>query len=319
MSDITDLEWKIIDLLFRNASLPLERIARELGVGVEVVQETVSRLHSEGKIKKFSAVIDPEKVGFGETVYVFIESEENYPEIVLQATARAKDWGGVEAFYVTYGDKDAVVRIHIKNKVDLENFMNNALMKVSWYGESETYRLTARIREWGIDYPLNAIPVKALEQLDMRILKELQADCRQRNGLVRLAKKLGTDQRELGTRIDYLEKTRTIRGYTVVLDTRKLGLVRSIMFLNVKRGQYDKVKDSLIKVEDGTLKKNHFYIPFISSAPGPRYADMCLELLSQGLNHLDLLTDALRGTEGVKSSVIYLVAKVLIEDTCVPV
>jgi Lrp/AsnC family transcriptional regulator for asnA, asnC and gidA len=320
--DVEDNERKILDILVRNASRPNGWIASQLDLNPEEVKATVDKLVSGGIIRKFTAILDPKKVGFMETAYLFVESEENYPRAVQEATVRAKEWGGVESFYIVFGDKDVIVRIIAHSSVDIDNFATNALLKVSWFEESETYLVTHRVREWGIDFPpqeqAGAMEVP-LTDLDRSILRELQADCREKNELGQLGTRLGCPSNELGPRISDLERAGVIRGYTALLDPGRLGIFKATMFLNLRRGWYHKVTDALLAVENGSVKKDAVHVPFIVSGLGQKHADICVGLAADSFAHLDVLTDAIREIEGIKSSIVYLASKVLIEDTCVPV
>lgn len=319
---LTYIDRNIVDILYRNASLPITSVAHELNLDTDKVIEIVKRLISEDIIKKFTAILDPAKLGFNESAYIFIESEENYPNVVKEATRRAKEWGGVESLYVVYGDKDVIAKIHAKDIVDIENFATNALMNVTWFQESETYRITHRIRAWGIDYPpLEQVGAKQvrLEELDISILRELQADCRQKNDPIKLGSKLNCSPVDISNRISSLEKTGVIRGYSIILNLLYLKMLKAIMFVNIKRGYYHKVKENLLTIENGTMRKDRFHIPFIQSGLGHKYADICLDLVAEDLNHLDILTDVIREIEGVKSTIIYLASKILVEDTCLPI
>jgi len=76
-----------------------------------------------------------------------------------------------------------------------------------------------------------------LDDIDRRILKELQLDASQ--SLEDIAKKVGASKTPVWNRIKKLKKLDVIKNYTVILDAEKLGL-EACFFVLVRTSEHEK-------------------------------------------------------------------------------
>jgi len=60
---LDDLDWQILQLLQENAKLAYTEIGNKLNVAHSTVYDRVQRMEEHGVIKKYEAVVDPEKIG----------------------------------------------------------------------------------------------------------------------------------------------------------------------------------------------------------------------------------------------------------------
>lgn len=62
----------ILELLTKDASTPVSRIAEELGLPRTTVQERIKRLREEGVIKQFTVVVEHAKLGKPVTSFILV-------------------------------------------------------------------------------------------------------------------------------------------------------------------------------------------------------------------------------------------------------
>jgi len=60
---LDDLDWQILQLLQENAKSTYTEIGNKLDVAHSTVYDRVQRMEEHGFIKKYEAVVDPEKAG----------------------------------------------------------------------------------------------------------------------------------------------------------------------------------------------------------------------------------------------------------------
>ena len=75
------MDYRILNLLQRDAQLPHKAIAREIGLSPNSVNVRIKRLVAEGYIKKYVALVDHKKIGRGLLAYTQVQvkphTEEN--------------------------------------------------------------------------------------------------------------------------------------------------------------------------------------------------------------------------------------------------
>ena len=77
MSTLDKLDREILRLLQVDAAQPIQQVADRVGLSVNPCWRRIRRLESEGVIEGRVALVDPEKVGLGLTVYVRVKTREH--------------------------------------------------------------------------------------------------------------------------------------------------------------------------------------------------------------------------------------------------
>ena len=86
-----------------------------------------------------------------------------------------------------------------------------------------------------------------VDDLDAKILKELVADARQ--SFRKIAQKLGVSTATVAKRVEKLEKSGIIKGYTAVVDHEKLGYdLTAVIEITISEGKLLEVERELARV-----------------------------------------------------------------------
>ncbi len=89
--------------------------------------------------------------------------------------------------------------------------------------------------------------MQTLDELDRRILKEMQHDARR--SLRKIARKLGISITTLSTRLSDLEKSGVIRGYSALIDPESAGFeLTAIIEIIVAKGRLLEVEREISKM-----------------------------------------------------------------------
>ncbi len=137
-----------------------------------------------------------------------------------------------------------------------------------------------------------------LDRIDRKIIRELQLDGRSTN--VELASRVYLSPSQCLRRTRRLEETGVIRGYTAVIDQRKMGyLVRAYVLIAVTsevNEARDKVMDFLMDKED---------VLSIHGVAGN--VDMIIEVQARDMEHLtDMVIGQIYGHRYVLNSTSYI-------------
>jgi Lrp/AsnC family transcriptional regulator len=77
MATLDKLDRAILGLLQRDASVPIQQIADQVGLSVNPCWRRIRRMEKQGIIRGRVALVDPEKVGLGLTIFVRIKTQEH--------------------------------------------------------------------------------------------------------------------------------------------------------------------------------------------------------------------------------------------------
>ena len=111
--DGTDL--KILDLLQNDASHSLSEIADRVHLSQNACWRRIKRLEEEGVIVKRVALLDPEKLGVGVTVFVSVRAGEHSEKWLETFASEVRKMPEVVEFYRMTGDVDYLLKLQVAN------------------------------------------------------------------------------------------------------------------------------------------------------------------------------------------------------------
>ena len=75
--NIDDIDKKIISLLQKDASLSIKEISSQIGLSPSPCWNRIQKLQELGIIKKKTAILDPNKLGYNNRVFIFIKTSKH--------------------------------------------------------------------------------------------------------------------------------------------------------------------------------------------------------------------------------------------------
>lgn len=117
---IDDADRKILAILQVDASISLEEIAGRTAMATNTAWRRIKRLEEIGVIQKRVALINPEAVGLGMTVFVAIKTADHSDEW-LEGFAKAVALiPEVVEFYRMSGDTDYLLKLLVESIADYD-------------------------------------------------------------------------------------------------------------------------------------------------------------------------------------------------------
>ncbi len=110
-SRLDAIDRKILVLLQDDASLSVAEIGHRVGLSSTPCWKRIQKLEAEGVIAKRVALVDPEKVGLGITVFVSIETPDHSEEWLDRFAKTVGAMPEVMEFYRMAGDVDYMLRV----------------------------------------------------------------------------------------------------------------------------------------------------------------------------------------------------------------
>ncbi|WP_316015112.1 Lrp/AsnC family transcriptional regulator [Roseobacter sp. HKCCA0434] len=125
------IDLKILDLLQRDATTPIARIAEHVGLSQTPCWKRIQKHEAAGTIEARVALLDPDALGLGLTAFVMVEAMEHTPEWRAEFVSVLSMLEAVRDVYRLAGSYDFLLRIVVPDTAAFD----------ALYGE-----LTTRVR-----------------------------------------------------------------------------------------------------------------------------------------------------------------------------
>jgi len=105
------IDRKILAVVQENASLPVAEIGQRVGLSSTPCWKRLQRLESDGVITARVALVDPDKIGLGVTVFVSVETDDHSEDWLQHFAEVVGAMPEVMDFYRMAGDVDYMLRV----------------------------------------------------------------------------------------------------------------------------------------------------------------------------------------------------------------
>jgi len=115
------VDKKILEILQENAKTPYSQIASQVGISEATVHLRIKKLVAAGVIKRFQAIVDPEKVGKKVTAIIAVIATPQKYSQVLKQLEKLED---VYEIYDVTGEYSTILKVRVKNKEELARLID---------------------------------------------------------------------------------------------------------------------------------------------------------------------------------------------------
>ena len=126
--DATDR--KILSLLQEDATLSIESIASKVHLSSTPCWKRIRRLENDGVIEKRVALLNPDKVGAGVTVFVAVKTNQHNRKWLDNFANSVEDMPEILDFYRMSGEIDYLLRVVVPDIVAFDAFYQRLISRV---------------------------------------------------------------------------------------------------------------------------------------------------------------------------------------------
>lgn len=141
MKIIDDTDREILRILQRDSTTSLEAIAEQLNVSVNTCWRRVRRLEEDRIIQARVAICDPERLGFGQTVFVAIKTNDHSSGWLTKFAKTVSDIPEVVEFYRMAGDVDYLLKVAVRSVADYDRVYKALIAKMEVADVSATFAM----------------------------------------------------------------------------------------------------------------------------------------------------------------------------------
>lgn len=124
MHKIDEIDKRILNELSKNCRRSLRQISRKLEISITTLSSRIEKLEKSGVIENYSAILNPEILGYDLTAIIEISVSKGKLLEVEKEVAKNKN---VFAVYDVTGTSDAMVIARFKKRADLNAFIKSLL------------------------------------------------------------------------------------------------------------------------------------------------------------------------------------------------
>jgi Lrp/AsnC family transcriptional regulator len=124
------IDRKILAVVQSDASLSVAEIGQRVGLSSTPCWKRLQRLEADGVIQRRVALIDPDKVGLGITVFVSVETGDHSNDWLKRFAETVSAMPEVMEFYRKAGDVDYMLRVVVQDMASYDAFYKRLIAAV---------------------------------------------------------------------------------------------------------------------------------------------------------------------------------------------
>ena len=115
---------KLLKMLSDDAHVSLRKMGREVGLSTSGVRRRVKQLERFGLIKQYSALIDPQKFGYGVMAFVSIDVDSRSMRELVRSLSRCHQ---VCELHHTTGGHGLMLKVRARDVESLKKFVDDRI------------------------------------------------------------------------------------------------------------------------------------------------------------------------------------------------
>ncbi|WP_133488269.1 Lrp/AsnC family transcriptional regulator [Aliiroseovarius marinus] len=130
MNDIDTIDRKILSALQQDADQSLEELGAKVGLSRNACWRRVRILQDSGIIRKRVALLDPQKLGLGLSVFIQVRTSNHDPDWLKKFARAVKLMPEILGAYRMTGDLDYLIHARVNDVQDYDALYQRLIEKV---------------------------------------------------------------------------------------------------------------------------------------------------------------------------------------------
>ncbi len=128
-----DLDRRILDILQKDATLPVERVAAMVHSSKSPVWNRIRKLREAGIIDRQVAILDPEKVGRAEVFFVMVKTSSHSKTWLERFAAAIANMGEVQEAHRLAGEIDYLLKVRVTDTRAFDTFYKRLVAELELF------------------------------------------------------------------------------------------------------------------------------------------------------------------------------------------
>ncbi|HEY2132400.1 MAG TPA: Lrp/AsnC family transcriptional regulator [Acetobacteraceae bacterium] len=117
-----EIDRKLLAILQEDVTLSVAQISDRVGLSATPCWKRIQKLEAAGVITRRVALLDPERIGMGLTVFVAVEAGDHTPDWLARFAKAVSDMPAVMEVYRMAGEVDYMLRVVVADMAEFDRF-----------------------------------------------------------------------------------------------------------------------------------------------------------------------------------------------------
>lgn len=144
---LDDIDIEILRQLQENSNQTTKEIAAKVHLSPTPVFERIRQLEKSGYIKKYTAILDGDKLSKGFCVFCNIRLKKHSGEYIVHFTTAVMDIPEITECYNISGDYDFMLKIQVNSMAHYQDFVQNVLGNIESVGSLHSLFVLKTVKE----------------------------------------------------------------------------------------------------------------------------------------------------------------------------
>lgn len=128
---LNETDRKILNILQKNGRITNAKLAAEVGISPPAMLERVKRLEASGIIRKFAAILDNEKAGYGILAFVTVSLSVHQRSCFDEFMEKIREMDEVLECFQISGQEDFILKVVLEGIGGYKDFVNRRLAGIA--------------------------------------------------------------------------------------------------------------------------------------------------------------------------------------------
>ena len=125
-----EIDRKLLQILQEDATLSIAQMAERVGLSPTPCWKRIQKLEATGVITRRVALVDPDRVGVGLSVFVAVQAGEHTPEWLRSFSAGVAAMPEIMEVYRMAGDVDYMLRVAVADMPEYDAFYKRLIARI---------------------------------------------------------------------------------------------------------------------------------------------------------------------------------------------
>lgn len=138
-----DLDMDILRSLIKNSRITLSQMSKEIDAPDATISNRLKKLEND-VIKRYTIILDWEKIGLDITTIIIIQTESEKHESVKEELSKLEE---VSEVYSVSGEYDILIKVWVRDIEELNQLMNTKIRSVDGVEDLTEMIVMERVKE----------------------------------------------------------------------------------------------------------------------------------------------------------------------------
>lgn len=136
------IDRKILAILQKDVTMPVAEIGRKVGLSTTPCWRRIQKMEEDGIISRRVAILNPQKVNAGVTVFVAIRTNEHNDSWMRKFSGVVEEFTEVVEFYRMSGEVDYLLRVVVPSIEAFDAFYKRLISKINLTDVSSSFAMS---------------------------------------------------------------------------------------------------------------------------------------------------------------------------------